>query len=188
MSTSTNVVSNVVFTLPGENPPMITSGDFWVVINYLHGSPLAPGIGVDTDPPYPGRDMEYTRTDGWVALPNSNLMVSAYIADTTTITGNEHIVNQIPKTYSLMQNYPNPFNPTTLISYQLPESQIVTIEVYNSLGEKVRTLINGTQSAGYHTIQWKGDNNAGNTVASGMYLYRMTAGKFVSVKKMLLLK
>jgi len=188
MSTSTNVVSNVVFTLPGDDPPLIASGDFWVVINYLHGSPLAPGIGVDNDPPYPGRDMYYTRTDGWVSIVNANLMVSAYITDTTTVSENEQVVNEIPKTYNLMQNYPNPFNPTTLISYQLPESQMVTIEIYNSLGEKVRTLTNGIQSAGYHTIQWKGDNNAGNSVASGMYLYRMTAGKFVSVKKMLLLR
>jgi hypothetical protein len=178
----------ITLTLPGSDPPEIQSGDFWVVINYLPESPGDPGIGVDADPPNSGRGMYYLGSTGWQSFVSGNLMITAFITDTTTATGNEQAVNSIPKTYELSQNYPNPFNPTTLISYQLPEAQNVTLEIYNSLGEKIRTLINESQNAGYHTIQWNGLNNTGRSVASGMYLYRITAGKFTSVKKMLLLR
>ncbi len=143
---------------------------------------------MDANPPNSGRGMYYLGSTGWQSFAAGNLMISAFITDTTTATGNEQVVNTIPKTYELSQNYPNPFNPTTVISYQLPEAQNVTLEIYNSLGEKIRTLINGSQNAGYHTIQWDGLNNTGRSVASGMYLYRLTAGKFTSVKKMLLLR
>lgn len=187
-SNSINPVSSAILTIPGEDPPTIYTGDFWVVINYLPQSPTVPGIGVDSDQPYSNRGMYYTRTSGWQTLGDNNLMITAYITDTTTISGNEQIANKIPKSYELMQNYPNPFNPTTLINYQLPENQTVTLEIYNSLGEKIRTLVDETQAAGFHSVQWKGDNNYGNKVASGMYLYRITAGRFTSVKKMLLLK
>jgi flagellar hook assembly protein FlgD len=115
-------------------------------------------------------------------------MITAYITDTSGVVGNRQEATAVPKTYALSQNYPNPFNPTTLISYQLPEPQTVRLEIYNALGEKIRTLVDETQKAGYHTIQWDGLNNSGHSVASGMYLYRISAGKFTSVKKMLLLR
>jgi hypothetical protein len=185
---STGAVKTITFTVPGSDPPLIQSGDFWAVINYLPESPGAPGIGVDNDPPVSGRGKYYQTSTGWQDFASGNLMITAFTTDTTTITGNEQVANTIPKTYELSQNYPNPFNPTTLINYQLPEAQNVSLEVYNSLGEKIRTLVNGAQSAGYHTVQWDGLNNSGRSVASGMYLYRITAGKFVSVKKMLLLR
>ncbi|HSD63213.1 MAG TPA: FlgD immunoglobulin-like domain containing protein [Ignavibacteriaceae bacterium] len=275
-STSPNQVSIANLIVPGDDPPVITSGDFWVIVNYLPDSPLSPGIGVDSDPPYANRSMYYTRTEGWVPIINSDLMVTAFVTDTVTsipveltsftatlhgnnVTLNWTVASQLnnkgfeierksdnsnfqsisfikgdgttteqksysyvdkdlkngdysyrlkqidfngtvqysqviqasvntPVVYNLSQNYPNPFNPSTQISYQLPEPQMVTLEIYNSLGEKIRTLVNEKQSVGYHTIQWKGDNNSGNSVASGMYLYRITAGKFTSVKKMLLLR
>lgn len=94
----------------------------------------------------------------------------------------------MPKVYSLSQNYPNPFNPTTMIKYSVPEAQHVTLEIYNSLGEKIRTLVNSAQEAGNHTVQWDGLNSSGRSTASGMYLYKITAGKFTSVKKMLLIR
>ncbi len=94
----------------------------------------------------------------------------------------------LPRVYSLSQNYPNPFNPTTMIKYSLPEAQHVTLEIYNSLGEKIRTLVNSARDAGNHTVQWDGLNSSGRSTASGMYLYKITAGKFTSVKKMLLIR
>ncbi len=94
----------------------------------------------------------------------------------------------VPRVYSLSQNYPNPFNPTTMIKYSLPEAQHVTLEIYNSLGERVRTLVNAAQDAGNHTSQWDGLNSSGHSAASGMYLYKITAGKFTSTKKMLLIR
>ncbi len=94
----------------------------------------------------------------------------------------------LPRVYSLSQNYPNPFNPTTIIKYSLPEAQHVRLEIYNSLGERIRTLVDDAKEVGNHTIQWDGLNSSGRSAASGMYLYKITAGKFTSVKKMLLIR
>jgi hypothetical protein len=96
--------------------------------------------------------------------------------------------NLIPTEFSLEQNYPNPFNPVTTISYSLPQNSFVTLKIYDMLGREIKTLVNQELSAGTKTIQWMGDDNFGNKVASGTYVYRIIAGNFVSVKKMLFLK
>jgi len=88
-----------------------------------------------------------------------------------------------PKEFKLEQNYPNPFNPTTTIQYQLPQDARVTLKVYDILGSEVTTLVNEEQEAGYKEVQFNG-----NGIASGMYVYRLQAGDFVSTKKMMLLK
>jgi hypothetical protein len=93
------------------------------------------------------------------------------------------VENVLPKEYSISQNYPNPFNPSTTISYALPNSEMVTIRVYNLLGQVVRTLVNQNQSAGTHTISFKADD-----LTSGIYFYSIQAGSFNQVKKMMLLK
>ena len=85
--------------------------------------------------------------------------------------------------YSLEQNYPNPFNPTTTIKYQIPRAGNVTLLVYNILGEKVQTLVNGYQNKGTYRINF---NGAG--LASGVYIYRLQSGNYSSIKKMMLLK
>jgi hypothetical protein len=95
---------------------------------------------------------------------------------------------EIPTEFSLMQNYPNPFNPTTNITYTIPKNTFVTLKVYDMLGSEVRTLVNEEVTAGKITLLWNGDDNNGNKVASGTYIYRITAGNFVSAKKMLLIK
>jgi PKD repeat protein len=89
----------------------------------------------------------------------------------------------LPEDFSLGQNYPNPFNPTTHIEFSLPTPSDVTLEIYNVLGQKVTTLINGQMEAGYHTITWNASNQA-----SGIYLYQLRAGKATATKKMLLMK
>jgi len=89
----------------------------------------------------------------------------------------------IPNKFSLEQNYPNPFNPSTSIEFALPVSNQVILTVFNSLGEKVSELVNEELSSGYHTVNFKSDN-----LSSGIYFYKIDAGNFVSVKKMLLLK
>ncbi|MFQ3598505.1 MAG: T9SS type A sorting domain-containing protein [Chloroherpetonaceae bacterium] len=85
--------------------------------------------------------------------------------------------------YKLAQNYPNPFNPSTTISYQLPVTSDVKLEIFDILGKKVATLVNGRQAAGAYTYTW----NA-STSASGIYFYRLQAGNFVETKKMMLVK
>jgi hypothetical protein len=89
----------------------------------------------------------------------------------------------IPDDYFLADNYPNPFNPTTLFKYGLPEDAHVVVEIYDILGRKVQTLVDEDQTAGYHEVSYNG-----NRMASGMYFFRMQAGDFNQIKKMMLLK
>lgn len=98
-------------------------------------------------------------------------------------------VNQpLPTGYDLGQNYPNPFNPTTTIKYFLPEISNVQVVVVNIMGQTVRTLIDQVQLAGEHNVVWDGRDEAGASVASGIYLYRMQAGSFTQTRKMVLMK
>jgi hypothetical protein len=94
----------------------------------------------------------------------------------------------LPTSYTVSQNYPNPFNPSTSIQYALPKSSMVTIKVYNMLGQEVRTLTSEVKQAGYYSVQWNGDNNLGQPVSSGIYIYRVTAGQYFKTMKMVLLK
>jgi len=89
----------------------------------------------------------------------------------------------VPLVYTLSQNYPNPFNPVTQISYQLPNAGDVKLSIFNSAGQEVKVLINESQSAGNHIVNW----NA-STFPSGVYIYKLESGSFVSNKKMILIK
>ncbi len=89
---------------------------------------------------------------------------------------------------SMEQNAPNPFNPTTSIRYSLPASEHVTINVYDASGSLVRTLVDEVRPLGTHDVQWDGRDDSGSTVGSGVYFYRITAGKYSESKKMVLLK
>ncbi len=97
-------------------------------------------------------------------------------------------VTNLPTQFELAQNYPNPFNPSTEISFSLPTKSHVTIEVFNIVGQKVKTLIDGQIPAGYHTVSWNGKNELGQPVSSGLYLYKFTSENNFASKKMLLLK
>jgi hypothetical protein len=89
----------------------------------------------------------------------------------------------LPNTYALSQNYPNPFNPTTKIKYSVLADGFVNIAVYNVLGGKVSEIVNSIQKAGNYEVTFDASN-----LASGMYIYRMESGNYVSVKKMMILK
>jgi len=97
-------------------------------------------------------------------------------------------VDKLPKEFALKQNYPNPFNPTTEIKYVLPQDCLVRLEVYNILGQKVITLIDEEQKAGYKVVHWDSRSESGNDVTSGIYFYRLQAGDFVQTRKMVVLK
>ena len=95
----------------------------------------------------------------------------------------------IPEVYALHQNYPNPFNPTTRIKYDLPENTHVTLVIYDIMGRQVQTMFsNHYQEAGYRHVVWNGQDQFGKPLASGMYFYRIQAGDFIRVRKMVLLK
>jgi hypothetical protein len=94
----------------------------------------------------------------------------------------------VPAAFSLAQNHPNPFNPNTRIMYNLAADCHVTLDIYNVLGQKVSTLVDEYQKAGSKTVEWNGRDASGVNVASGIYFYKITAGSFVDIKKMVLLR
>jgi len=111
------------------------------------------------------------------------------------VTSLDEIVSA-PKDFTLAQNYPNPFNPSTVISYQLPVSGKVSLKVYDILGSEVVTLVNEEQQPGYYEVKFNASGHSGSdqslrlvrSLPSGVYVYRLNAGDFVSVKKMMLIK
>lgn len=114
---------------------------------------------------------------------------SDYSYSSEFVTGNlTDIKNEIITNYNLKQNYPNPFNPSTVIEFSLPEKIFVTLKIYDILGREIKTLLTKEVLPGNYTVEWNGDDNLGNKVVSGTYIYRISAGKFTASKKMLLLK
>jgi hypothetical protein len=131
------------------------------------GAPLAKDDGKDLD--YGGWNLYYDYY-GWVGVEEE--------------TGEE----KLPAEFSLSNNYPNPFNPETKIGYFIPKACQVKLEVFNILGQRVRTLIDEAQTAGKKEVTWDGRDESGNEVASGVYFYKLQAGDFAQTKKMVLMK
>jgi hypothetical protein len=143
-------------------------------------------------------------------LSDFNVSLSSYGSVIYTISTQEEMVilpvippivsvdeqaADIPVDYNLFQNYPNPFNPSTTIRYSIVEPGNVSIKIYDILGREIKTLVNEVKIAGTYSSTWNGDNNFGNKVSSGIYLYRMEAvpsgrqaGLFVETRKMIFLK
>jgi len=93
-----------------------------------------------------------------------------------------------PRVFALFQNQPNPFNPETQIRYSLPRPDQVRLTIYNLLGQKVKTLFDGYQNAGIHSLIWDGKNNDGVPLSSGIYFYQLIAGNYEQTRKMVLMK
>ena len=108
-----------------------------------------------------------------------NLCMGISVTPATGITP----VSNIPDQFSLSQNYPNPFNPATTINFSIPKSGLVTLKVFDVLGQEVATLVNDPKVAGSYSVNFNGEN-----LSSGVYFYRLEANDFVSVKRMLLVK
>ena len=108
------------------------------------------------------------------------------------LVGTEAYINQqsedletiIPRQYSLAQNYPNPFNPSTTIAIQIPTNQMVSIKIYDIMGQVVKTIIDNYIAAGAYKFIWDGRNNAGRTTASGIYFCRLYSGTYVKTIKL----
>jgi len=111
---------------------------------------------------------------------NADLAIADWNAGLVGIKDN---IPVLPSNYSLKQNYPNPFNPVTIIEYSLPKETSFKIEIFNSIGQKVKELYKGTQSAGNHKIYLDG-----SSLSTGVYFYRFTSDQFNETKKLLLLK
>ncbi len=123
------------------------------------------------------RGIEYFSFSNYKLVPRTNADFIGY--NPVGVDDN----NPLPENYSLSQNYPNPFNPSTTISYSIPVEGIVTLKIFNLLGEEVKTLVNEVQNAGSHNVSFDAVN-----LTSGIYFYSIKSGNFTDVKKMILLK
>ena len=177
--------------------------------NMVHGGPLSFNI-------YRSTSANAARTGSIIgtvpanqtAFEDASLSVATYYYQVTAqyaagesfpsnevsvvITAVDDFANEaIPQTFTLEQNYPNPFNPGTNISYTIPQgnaSTQVVLAIYDLSGKKIRTLVNERQANGSYQIRWDGRNDVGQTVASGLYVYRLQARKFAESRKMVLLR
>jgi hypothetical protein len=165
---------------PEVNEKLSSNGET-IYIADADGNPIISyNFGSQTD------DVSFGRipdgSDEWVFMnptPGSN--------NTGELSINDDIIG-ISRQYTLHQNYPNPFNPITTLRYNLPETGLVNITIYDMLGRQVKTLVNQRQDAGYRSIIWDATNDYGKPVSAGIYLYQIQAGEYISTKKMVLLK
>ncbi|NUM71084.1 MAG: T9SS type A sorting domain-containing protein [Ignavibacteriaceae bacterium] len=147
------------------------TGSDWVNIGFVAGS------GTSTLP------KSYSFTDAAPGVSEASYRLKQIDLDGSFSYSNAIEVSFNPVTFSLEQNYPNPFNPSTTIRFSLPDDANVKLDIYNSNGELVKTLINSGMKKGFHSVNFDASG-----FASGVYLYRIDAGSFSSVRKMLLMK
>ncbi|MFC1553440.1 T9SS type A sorting domain-containing protein [candidate division KSB1 bacterium] len=107
---------------------------------------------------------------------------------TITVKKTDSDRSNIPDTYFLDQNYPNPFNPVTNIKYGIPETGFVSLHIFNSVGQKIRTLVSAEKTSGTYTVMWDGCDNLGLEVSTGVYFYRIVSGEYTDTKKLLLIR
>ncbi|OYV85950.1 MAG: hypothetical protein B7Z63_04735 [Ignavibacteriae bacterium 37-53-5] len=115
-----------------------------------------------------------TAKDSLVAAIEGLVVISTAVTEAS---------DNLPEAFELNQNYPNPFNPSTVIGYKLSAVSSVTLKVYDALGREVAALVEARQNAGYHQITFNASK-----LSSGVYFYRITAGTFTDVKKLVLVK
>ncbi len=127
----------------------------------------------------------YYRVSTYDFAGNQSAFSSEFSALVTSV---ENGGSAIPTEFALQQNYPNPFNPETKIEYQLPAPGHVRLTIYTILGQEIRRLVDRSLPAAYHEVVWDGRDDAGNSMPSGIYFYRIESGSFTAIKKMLLMK
>jgi flagellar hook assembly protein FlgD len=122
-------------------------------------------------------------------VPNTpNTLAPSSSISVTVVVASGKSESLLPDAFSLSQNYPNPFNPETVIKYALPEDCHVELSIYNILGQKVKTLVDQYQNAGYKIVHWNGRDDQGNKLASGVYFYKIKTPKYSETKKMVSLQ
>jgi photosystem II stability/assembly factor-like uncharacterized protein len=178
---------------PGEVPTDLTRA--WEGLTalkvYRNSAPIATitdfvqyQLATYLDEDLPNGDYNYCVTNvywgQYESLPSSVVNVN--------ITSNQDEVIIPAEVTALTGNYPNPFNPNTTITYSVKNPSQVNISVYNLKGELVRTLVSESKTNGFYKTTWDGRDSKGNTVTSGVYLYRMQAGNYTSTKRMMLMK
>ena len=151
---------------------------------HAKADPLVEGrVRLDSGAPVPGAQ---------VLLFDLTDLRAAPLAATTDRSGQftlplATLGGALPERFELGANYPNPFNPSTMIPYQLPAAMHVRLEVFNILGQRIATLVDGERPAGFHTASWDATDAAGEAVAAGVYLYRLSGDGVQATRSMLLI-
>jgi hypothetical protein len=203
------VINTIAWGDTGSSEIYVYSGSISVLYSDIQGTTIYPGQGnINVNPQFADtllhlantsgclqRGIDSVQVDGtWHHAPPFCIYGMARPTPAGTLpdigacenpirVGVDESQSGLPTSFALSQNYPNPFNPTTAINYQLPTQRHVTLVVYDMLGREVATLVNEFKHPGAYTVQWDGSG-----LASGVYFYRLSAGSFVQLKKMLLLK
>ncbi len=137
----------------------------------------------------PNQEIEFTFSADTIATGYRRLLYLKFKGRYKSLRSNSEDQNtMIPDQFSLSQNYPNPFNPSTVFEFDLPKTTDVKFEIFNVLGQKVKTLINSKMEAGSHSVEWNSWDDAGSRVASGIYFAKFSAGEYKTTKKMVVLK
>jgi hypothetical protein len=216
--TSTLTFDEIAIVEPGEPGSVYGDSDFWdyVIVegstNGITWQAVADGWDARDDSDWltayngsqPGNstmyanrsiDLHDTFAMGEVVLLRWRLASDGFVTswgwavDNIVVTSSGPTgIEDTPRAVTLNQNYPNPFNPSTTIAFDLPHSGATSLKVYDVRGRLVRTLIDEVRPAGSNKLEWDGRNNAGQRVASGVYMYRLIVGDIVQTKKMTLLK
>lgn len=165
--------------------PTIASGSFFLVFHWHPATPDGPGVGQDADNVL-FRSYWY-HGDVWNLVADGEWMMRAIV---DSPVGIEEISEDgiLPAEFQLIGNYPNPFNPSTEIEFLAPVNGHVKLEIYNIVGQHVKTLLDGQVKRGIGRIAWDGTDANGTAVTSGVYFYRLVAGDKVDTQKMVLLK
>jgi hypothetical protein len=193
-------INNIIYGNIANQEPEVTVELGSISLNYSCSSQSLAGTGNITDNPNfvnPTADDFYLQ-QGSLCIdsgdPTSPLDPDTTRADMGAIFFDQSAVgitetqSAVPKQYFMFPAYPNPFNPSTTIRYQLPQAADVKLEIFNTLGQTVHTLVNSRVEAGYHEVRWNGRDDSGIQMPSGVYMYRIEAKDFQQVKKMLLMK
>jgi choice-of-anchor B domain-containing protein len=131
--------------------------------------------------------------DKWIRIPstvvNKNILESSLSSEFTKYAVlYDESYQFIPQTTEIYPNYPNPFNPSTTIKFDLAKNQLIQLNIYNILGQKVRSLYSGLKAAGQHEFLWNGNNDIGQTVSSGIYFYRLITANKILTHRMIFIK
>ncbi len=162
------------------------STPLWVILHWPDEPLNGPFIGADATGLINCKSWWFSNTGGYNSWPFNDWMIRMTLQSATGVESD--YLSGLPNKISLMQNYPNPFNPTTTIKFAMPVPGNARIEIFNSLGQRVKLLADSHFDTGYHSIVWDGKNDVGISVSSGMYYYRLTAGDANISRKMLMLK
>jgi hypothetical protein len=180
---------NATKFISGQNLP--TGYHKFISFNFVTNGSWNPTTGaiVDTTLYPPSSRLKFLDTLTTVAPNgNSNQFIPRYVLQGTVAEVIEIKDGTVPMIFTLGQNYPNPFNPVTVFDLAIPTTTKVKVEVFNLLGQKVKTLLDKELTAGKYQIKWDATNETGESVASGIYFYRLNTDKFTDVKKMILLR